>query len=394
MAEIKNQEFPVLILGAGRGGSALLEMFLEESIVKVIAIADANQDSPGIKLAKSQGIPTYADAIEAIRMSQSYPGCVVYNLTHDDSISITAASIFSNIKVTTGTEARLLWQMVTNMKRMKEKLEAANSQVLQSEKMASIGQLAAGVAHEINNPIGYVFSNLGTLEKYIQETFSILNLYEQAESFIPNPEIRAEIKAAKDKVDINFIKEDLGSLMTESKDGITRVKNIVQNLKDFSHVDAYDDWQFSDVHKGIDTTLNIVNNEIKYKADVIKEYGSLPEVECLAAQLNQVFMNLFVNAAHAIDEHGAITVRTGRQGDEVWVDVTDTGKGIPSEHLKKIFDPFFTTKPIGKGTGLGLSVSYGIIQKHHGRIEVQSEVGSGTTFRIWLPISQPDKKKI
>jgi two-component system NtrC family sensor kinase len=392
MAEIKIQKFPVLILGAGRGGSALLEMFLDEAVVNVIAIADLNQDAPGIKLAKSNGIPTYSDYIEAIRMSQNFPGCVVYNLTHDDSISKKAVSLFSKIKVTEGAEAKLLWQMVTNMKRMKEKLEAANNQVLQSEKMASIGQLAAGVAHEINNPIGYVFSNLGTLEKYIQETFNILDVYEQAEGFISNPEIRVKIKAAKDKADINFIKEDLSSLMAESKDGITRVKNIVQNLKDFSHVDAHDDWQFSDLHKGIDTTLNIVNNEIKYKADVIKEYGNLPEVECLVAQLNQVFMNLFVNAAHAIDQHGAITVRTGRQGDEVWVDITDTGKGIAPEHLKKIFDPFFTTKPIGKGTGLGLSVSYGIIQKHHGRFEVQSLIGKGTTFRIWLPISQSNTK--
>ena len=187
--------------------------------------------------------------------------------------------------------------------------------------------------------------------------------------------------------------------MSESKDGITWVKQIVQNLKDFSHVDTSDEWHFADLRNGLDSTLSIVNNEIKYKANVVKEYGDIPEVECLPSQLNQVFMNLLVNAAHAIEERGTITIhtgtiRTGQQGEEVWVEVADTGKGIAPEHLKKIFDPFFTTKPIGKGTGLGLSLSYGIIQKHHGRIEVQSEIGKGTTFRVWLPVKQPQAGRV
>lgn len=272
---------------------------------------------------------------------------------------------------------------------LNRELEEAQSHLMQSEKMASIGQLAAGVAHEINNPIGYVYSNLGTLEKYVQDTFGLLDLYERAETAISDGEVRAQLKSAKDALDIAFLKEDLHALMEESKDGITRVKKIVQNLKDFSHVDATDEWGISNLHQGLDSTLNIVNNEIKYKAEVIKEYGVIPEVECLASQLNQVFMNLLVNAAHAIEEQGTITVRTGQQGNEVWVEIADTGKGIKPEHLKKIFDPFFTTKPIGKGTGLGLSLSYGILQKHHGRIEVRSEVGKGTTFRVSLPSRQP-----
>ncbi len=275
------------------------------------------------------------------------------------------------------------------MQALNRELEEAQNQLLQSEKMASIGQLAAGVAHEINNPIGYVYSNLGTLEKYVRDTFGMIDLYEQAEATIADPAMRATLRAARDKLDIAFLKEDLRDLMTESKDGITRVKQIVQNLKDFSHVDAADEWHMSDLRRGLESTLNIVNNEIKYKADVIREYGELPEVECLSSQLNQVFMNLLVNAAHAIEERGTITVRSGHQNDGVWVSVTDTGHGIAPEHLKKIFDPFFTTKPIGKGTGLGLSLSYGIIQKHHGRIEVQSEIGKGTTFTVYLPIRQP-----
>ncbi len=269
------------------------------------------------------------------------------------------------------------------------KLEDVHSQLLQSEKMASIGQLAAGVAHEINNPIGYVYSNLGTLEKYVQDTFTLIDLFEQAESAITDTEIRDQLQAAKKKMDIGFLKTDLRALMDESKEGITRVKTIVQNLKDFSRAGDSDEWHFADLHKCLDSTLSIVNNEIKYKADLVREYGILPEVECLASQLNQVFMNLLVNAAHAIREHGTITVRTGKEGDEVWVEISDTGQGIAPEHLQKIFDPFFTTKPIGKGTGLGLSISYSIVQKHHGRLEVRSELGKGTTFRVYLPLVQP-----
>ena len=289
-----------------------------------------------------------------------------------------------------------------NLRNSNEKLEAINhrlqdtqNMLLQSEKMASIGQLAAGVAHEINNPIGYVYSNLGTLEKYVQDAFGMIEQYEQTEGAIADEAVRARLKAVREKLDIAFLKEDLRALMNESKDGITRVKQIVQNLKDFSHVDASDEWHFADLHRGIESTLNIVSNEIKYKANVVREYGELPEIECMPSQLNQVFMNLLVNASHAIEERGTITIRTGathngQQGGEVWVEVADTGKGIAPEHLKKIFDPFFTTKPVGKGTGLGLSLSYGIIQKHHGRIEVQSVVGKGTTFRVYLPVKRQE----
>ncbi len=270
-----------------------------------------------------------------------------------------------------------------------KRLEETQSQLMQSEKLASIGQLAAGVAHEINNPIGYVYSNLGTLEKYVHDTFEMLDQYEQAEVAINDIDIRDKLKATKNRLDITFLKGDMNALMSESKEGIIRVKNIVQNLKDFSHVDIADEWHYSDLHKGIDSTLNIVNNEIKYKADVVKKYGDIPDVECLSSQLNQVFMNMLVNAAQAIETRGTISISTGQHLDEVWIEISDTGRGIATEYIKKIFDPFFTTKPVGKGTGLGLSLSYGIIQKHHGRIDVHSEVGKGTTFRVWLPVKQP-----
>jgi signal transduction histidine kinase len=272
------------------------------------------------------------------------------------------------------------------LKQLNEKLESAHTQLLQSEKMASIGQLAAGVAHEINNPVGFVNSNLGTLGKYITSMFNVIAAYETAEAKV-GPNTCPEVSQVKKTVDFNYLREDIPSLLKESQDGLARVTRIVQDLKDFSHVDE-SGWQCSNLEQGMDSTLNVVANEIKYKAEVVKEYAGLPDVECMPSQLNQVFMNLLVNAAQAIDKKGTITVRTGKSGDEVWVEVQDTGKGIPAENLTRIFDPFFTTKPIGKGTGLGLSLSYGIVQKHHGRFEVKSEVGKGSTFRIWLPVRQ------
>ena len=276
----------------------------------------------------------------------------------------------------------------TELTELNLKLVETQQQLQQSEKLASIGQLAAGVAHEINNPIGYVYSNIGTLENYLDDLFLMLNAYEGAEPAIAAvTDTAAALQALRKQVDIDFLKEDIPMLMRESKEGITRVKKIVQDLKDFSRVDTSPEFQWANLHQGIDSTLNVVNNEIKYKAEVVKEYGELPEVECLPSQLNQVFLNLLVNAAHAMGEQrGCITIRTGVAGERVWLEFADNGSGMSEEVRQKVFDPFFTTKPVGKGTGLGLSLSYGIIQKHRGTIEVRSTLGLGTTFRITLPI--------
>lgn len=310
---------------------------------------------------------------------------------HDKAVSLNGLG--TDITLSREAEIRLK-KSHDELQAAYSKLQEAQSQLLQSEKMASIGQLAAGVAHEINNPIGYVYSNLGSLQKYLDDLFSVVEAYEKYEPLlVQHQEAIAGIRAAKDKADLAFLKEDVGALMNESREGITRVKKIVQNLKDFSHVGSDEEWQWADLRQGLDSTLNIVWNELKYKAEVIKEYGALPDVECLPSQLNQVFMNLLVNAGHSIEEKGTITIRTGEQADGVWVEVSDTGKGIAPEHLNRIFEPFFTTKPVGKGTGLGLSVSYSIIQKHHGNINVASEVGNGTTFRIWLPVKQPEAQQ-
>jgi len=263
------------------------------------------------------------------------------------------------------------------------KLAEAHNQLLQSEKMASIGQLAAGMAHEINNPIGFVHSNLGTLKHYIDDLLKTLTAYEASEEELTE-KTRAELDKLRQQIDIVYLRKDVGNLLSESMEGLQRVKRIVQDLKDFSHMEG-EERQLSNLEQGLDSTLNIVWNELKYKADLVKEYSGIPEIECIPSQLNQVFLNMLMNAVQAIDVHGVITLRTGQEGDNIWVEVEDTGKGIKPEHLERIFEPFFTTKPVGSGTGLGLSLSYGIVQKHGGHIEVKSEVGKGTIFRVVLP---------
>ena len=269
-----------------------------------------------------------------------------------------------------------LSQLNTEMHAMNEELKSTQQQLMQSEKLASIGQLAAGVAHEINNPVGYVYSNLGTLEGYVSELLAVVR------------HLRGATQDPAPSCDIEFLEQDIPDLVTETREGLDRVRKIVQDLKDFSRVDTHDDWEDANLVKGLESTLNIVQNEIKYKATVVKELVPLPDVPCLLTQLNQVFMNLLVNAAQAIEDKGTITLRSGFDDSTVWIEIADNGCGIPPEVQSRIFEPFFTTKPIGKGTGLGLSVSYSIVRKHDGHIELRSVVGQGTAFRIVLPRTQ------
>jgi len=278
-------------------------------------------------------------------------------------------------------------------------LSQAKQQLVQNEKLASLGQLAAGVAHEINNPIGYVQSNINALENYLNDLFGLLDLYQQVVVLTPDAvpvaaSVRSgvidELARMRDKIDLKFLRDDIPHLLNESKEGIQCVRKIVQGLKDFSRAEIVEGWQKSDVHTGLDASLKIANKDIKYRAEIVRRYGELPLVECMPAQLNQVFMNLLLNAVQAIpaDKSGEIVIETGREGDSVWVAVSDNGIGIAPNDLGRIFDPFFTTKSVGKGTGLGLSLAYGIVQKHHGEISVNSEVGKGTCFRVLIPIRQ------
>jgi len=263
-------------------------------------------------------------------------------------------------------------------------LKEAQAQLVQSEKLASVGQLAAGVAHEINNPIGFITSNLGTLKTYAELMKRLLEGYRQ-HAAAPQEGLLSELRQLEEAEDLEFVLEDIDELLADSIAGSARVKEIVQGLKSFSRVDEAKLAE-EDLHAGIDSTLKVVANEIKYKCQVEKDFGDLPRVVCNLAQINQVFMNLLVNAAQAMESQGTITITTRTEGDFAVVRFRDTGSGIPADKLGSIFDPFFTTKPVGSGTGLGLSISYGIIQDHGGSIEVESEVGVGTEFAIRLPL--------
>jgi two-component system, NtrC family, sensor kinase len=253
---------------------------------------------------------------------------------------------------------------ITDRKQMEERL-------LQVQNMASVGQLAAGVAHEINNPVGFVTSNIGTLKSYADTLFQLV---EQSAS--------AELRA---QADFDFVKEDTGALLRESLDGLRRVRDIVQALKDFSAA-GDSPWQVVDLHEGLDSTLNALANELRFRIKVDKHYGKLPPLRCQPGQLNQVFRNILLNAAQAIAEQGIIRIITGTDRDGVWVRIQDNGSGIAPDILGRIFDPFFTTKPVGSGVGLGLYLAYGIVNKHGGRIAVISEPGKGSAFTVHLPL--------
>ncbi|MBI4620667.1 MAG: PAS domain S-box protein [Desulfobacterales bacterium] len=279
---------------------------------------------------------------------------------------------------------------LTEVGEKNRELKETHSQLLQQEKMASIGQLAAGLAHEINNPIGFVNSNLGTMREYIEDVVSLIRKYEESRDLFEGSKDQKissfynEVEDLRKKIGIDFILADFEKVIWESLDGTDRVAKIVKNLKDFSHVDEAE-LKYANINKGLESTLNIVWNELKYKATVTKDYGDIPELNCYPQQLNQVFMNILVNAAQAIEEKGEINIKTYESNGNICVQISDTGQGISEENIPKLFDPFFTTKEVGKGTGLGLSIAYGIIKKHSGRIYVKSKVEEGSTFSIELP---------
>ncbi len=274
-----------------------------------------------------------------------------------------------------------LESMIENIKEMQEHL-------IQSEKMASIGQLTAGIAHEINNPLAFVSSNLNRFGEYIEDLTNVLRKWQILGMFVnEGPEVQALLQDLRDlerRVDITFIVQDFNKLIAETREGTQRIKTIVDKLRVFSHK-GDDKFIDSNIHDAIEDTLTLVWNEIKYKADIKKEYSSLPLIKCNPGELKQVFTNLLVNAAQAIPEKGFIKIKTFAEDKNAIIEISDNGSGIAIEHLNKIFDPFFTTKAVGKGTGLGLWISKTIIQKHKGTLTVESEVNKGTKFRITLP---------
>lgn len=277
-----------------------------------------------------------------------------------------------------------LEQNYVEIKEKNNELKNAQSQLVQSEKMASLGLLAAGVAHEINNPIGFVMSNIGTLKEYTDVLSQYIRLSMALAEQSSSP-VAEQMKRIDDEQNFNFIVEDIGMIIHDCDDGLDRIKDIVANLKSFSRSDEKEVVPF-DINLCIDNTIKLAWNELKYKVNLTKSFAEgLPKINGHESQIGQVIMNIVINAAHAIDEHGDITIETKQQGNCIKIIITDTGNGMPLDIQEKIFDPFFTTKSVNKGTGLGLSISYGIIENHGGEISLSSEVGKGTVFEISLP---------
>ena len=271
-------------------------------------------------------------------------------------------------------------------------LERSQRYLFQMEKMAAIGQIAAGVAHEINNPTGFVGSNLNIMKGYVNDMLRVIETYR---TFIGKcghlpgvSDLMGDVSAVEQNIEVDYLLEDIQSLIKESEEGIGRIRKIVQDLKVFAHPGG-DKPVYSSINANLDMTLSVIWNELKYKVTVKKDYGDIPDIPCFPQQLSQVFANILVNAAHAIEKKGVVTIRTRNLGNLIEVSIRDTGKGIPEENLSRIFEPFFTTKDVGKGTGLGMHVAYSIIEKHRGMIQVDSKVGDGTTFTIFLPVELP-----
>ncbi|GAA4651039.1 hypothetical protein GCM10023116_33220 [Kistimonas scapharcae] len=262
-------------------------------------------------------------------------------------------------------------------------LEETRSQLIQSEKMATIGVLAAGVAHEINNPVGYISSNLKSLEEYVDAMDDIIRAYEAKEPALAETGSLQEMTALKARHDLDYIRDDLPDLLEACKEGVFRIGETVSELMAFSRQNQHR-WQEADVQACLDSTLNLIRSEIHH---LEKDFQPLPRIRCIPSQLNQVFLNLLINAIHASGDNGRIYLRTHRVGDWVEVSIRDTGEGIAPEIRDKVFEPFFTTKAVGAGTGLGLAVSYDIIQKHHGEMLVDPDYTDGCGFIIRLPVN-------
>ncbi|MDA8169569.1 MAG: PAS domain S-box protein [Nitrospiraceae bacterium] len=308
--------------------------------------------------------------------------CKVFKLATSDPI-YRIGEYFNNMM-------QMLKDKSAHLESAYSELQRAQSQILQQEKMASIGQLAAGIAHEINNPVGFITSNLNSLERYSEKLLEFMHYQSRAVEELAlaggdSGRVLTRLQEKKASAKLDFITEDLSNLIKESLDGAERVKKIVQDLKSFSRIDEAE-YKMADINKGIESTVNIVWNEIKYKAKLEKEYGDIPLTMCNLGQLNQVFMNILVNAAQAIERQGEIRIRTWHDEGFIYVSIADTGCGIPEENLGRVFEPFFTTKDVGKGTGLGLSIVYDIVKKHHGDIKVESKVGAGSRFTVNIPI--------
>lgn len=293
---------------------------------------------------------------------------------------------FNEMSRNIGVTKRALELKLDELKKANDEIKDAQSHLIQSAKMASLGQLVAGVAHELNNPIAFIYSNMLHLNEYVDKLKQLVSEYRKLQSSLSSKE-REKIRGLERDLEVDYILTDMGDLTASCVDGANRTKEIVLGLRTFSRMEE-STFRKVDIHEGLRSTIRLVVTEFKDRVQIHEEFGELPLVECNLSQVNQVFMNLITNAAQAIERSGDIWIRTRLEGQDVAIEIEDNGGGIPPDIIEKIFDPFFTTKKVGKGTGLGLSIAYGLIQKHNGSITVDSQVGRGTRFTVKIPVLQ------
>jgi signal transduction histidine kinase len=352
---------------------AILDLNLSDGRSIDLLAAPSEAAFPVIIMTSGGSEQVAADAIKR--------GALDYMVKSSDTFAAVGATVAGALRE---------WRLLQDKKRMEMQLKESQALVIQQEKMASIGQLAAGVAHEINNPMGYITSNLNSLWKYAEKLAQFIEIQEQAIERCSDEVTKASIIELKRQIKLDFVMKDFRELIKESLEGSKRVSKIVQDLKSFSRTEGNEAIS-ADLNECIKSILNVVRNEIKYVAELDIRLGDIPLVTCRPQQIGQVVMNLLVNAAHAMTGNGLITLATRQVDDSVEISVTDTGCGISPENISRIFEPFFTTKEAGKGTGLGLAISSDIIRKHGGELLVESTVGAGSTFTVRLPVENKRK---
>lgn len=375
--------------------SAYIQMSLEElgfvvtsiSASSEEALINAEHDRPDLILMdiKIKGAMDGIDTANEIRRRCNLP--IVYLTAHSDGKTLERAKLsepFGYVVKPIEIEAlKSTIEMALYKYQMDSKLKQSHEQLIQSEKMRSLGQLVAGVAHEINNPLGFIITNMGHLMEF---TNCFIKIIETFSAFVVPENHKAELESVKESCNYNYIKERSAKMIERSKVGLDRIKKIVLDLKSFSKIDRAE-IQETDINESIAVILALLTHECKDNITIVTEYGKIPPIKCYGSQLNQVFMNILINACQAVQANGEIRVKTSIVNEMIEIEISDTGKGIAPEVRHRIFDPFFTTKPIGIGTGLGLSTSLGVIKKHNGEITVESTEGAGSTFTIKIPIN-------
>jgi PAS domain S-box-containing protein len=392
MEDLKDRPIETVLCGTGGGDKLLAQRELDELTKHGTLWGKSGM----LRSRTGEGIPVQMNLSLVTHSNGKLDGIVI--VARDVRETLRLVTDLQQAKATLEERVRQRTVETEHALREREKatieLTRKDDQLIRQEKMASLGQLAAGVAHEISNPVGFVSRNLQMLQarldelaEYVERTASVVA--QLADSGLPGSAEKRirEFAGEKGQSQTAQTIEGARQSVVESIDGLNRVRKIVTALQEFAHADE-DKPAWADLNEGVESTVNIVWNELKTKATLHREYGDLPKILCYPRQLNQALMNLLVNAAQAIPERGSIWIKTWADADSVYVDVRDSGTGIPEERLSKIFDPFFTTKPVGQGTGLGLSIVSGIVERHGGSVRVTSRVGEGTTFHLAFPIQR------